>query len=184
MPLIRSVRGFTPKIADNVFIAETAVIIGDVEIEEGASIWYNVVLRGDVGPIRIGRNSNIQDGAVVHATYNVSGTYVAKGVTVGHSAVLHGCILKENVLIGMGAIVMDNAEVGPDSIVAPGSVVRERAVVESRSLYGGTPAKKLKELDDKMVDHIRHYARNYLMYSDWFRSTEDTGDDPNDSPTE
>ncbi|MCS7085783.1 MAG: gamma carbonic anhydrase family protein, partial [Bacteroidia bacterium] len=143
-PLIRSVRGFTPQIHPTVFLAETAVVIGDVVIGPESSVWYNVVIRGDVHSIRIGSRSNIQDGAVVHCTYQKAKTDIGNNVTVGHGAIVHGCTLHDFVLIGMGAKVLDHAVVESESVVAAGSVVLERTVVESGWLYAGVPAKKVK----------------------------------------
>lgn len=170
-PLIRSVRGFTPQIHPSVFVAENAVIIGDVVIGPDSSVWYNVVIRGDVHSIRIGSRSNIQDGAVVHCTYQKAKTTIGDNVTVGHGAIVHGCTLHDFVLVGMGAKVLDDAVVEPESVIAAGSVVLERTVVESGWLYAGVPAKKVKRLSDEQILGLRKYADGYVMYSDWFRSS-------------
>jgi carbonic anhydrase/acetyltransferase-like protein (isoleucine patch superfamily) len=171
-PLIRPVRGIIPQIDPSVFIAENAVIIGDVVIGPQSSIWYNVVIRGDVHSIRIGARSNIQDGAIVHCTYQKAKTTIGDNVTVGHGAIVHGCTLQDFVLIGMGAKVLDHAVVETESVVAAGSVVLERTVVESGWLYAGVPAKKVKPLSPEQIAGLRKYADGYVMYSDWFRQGE------------
>lgn len=172
MPIIKTLNGITPKIHDSVFIAENAVIIGEVIIEQESSVWYNVVIRGDVHSIRIGQQSNIQDGSIVHCTYQKASTQIGNYVTVGHGAIIHGCTLEDYVLIGMGAKVLDHAVVQPNSIVAAGSLVLERSIIESGFLYAGVPAKKIKPLSDKQIEGIRFYASQYKMYSGWYRDAE------------
>lgn len=168
MALILPVNGIKPKIGKNCFIAPNATIVGDVVIEDNCSVWFNVVIRGDVNSIRIGKQSNIQDGAVIHCTYKQSKTIIGQKVSIGHNAVVHGCEIHDNVLIGMGAIVMDHAVVNSNSIVAAGAVVLENTKIEAGSIYGGTPAKKLKDLDSKRSDVFERTARNYVRYASWF----------------
>jgi carbonic anhydrase/acetyltransferase-like protein (isoleucine patch superfamily) len=172
MALIRTLRGITPQVAESAFLAETAVLVGDVEIAEGASIWYGAVLRGDVGGIKVGRNSNVQDLAMVHCTYERSQTVIHEQVTVGHGAVIHGCEIKDRCLIGMNAVVLDNAVVGPDVVVAAGAVVLEGMVLEPGYLYAGIPAKKVKPLSPAQLEGLKKSAAAYGMYSEWYRAGE------------
>jgi carbonic anhydrase/acetyltransferase-like protein (isoleucine patch superfamily) len=172
MALLRSIRGFTPKIGKECFLAETAVLIGEVTLGDRVSIWYNTVVRGDVHSIVIGDDSNIQDGAVIHATYQKAKTVIGKNVTVGHSAIIHGCTLEDFCLVGMGAKVLDLAVVQSDVIVAAGALVLEKSVLESGWLYAGVPAKPVKRLSSEQITGIRKYADHYIMYSQWFRETE------------
>lgn len=174
MALIRSVRGFTPIIGEDVFLAENAVLIGDVVLGSGCSVWYNVVLRGDVHSIRIGSNTNIQDGAIVHCTYQKAHTAIGNNVTVGHGAIVHGCVIHDYVLVGMGAKILDLAVVQSDVIVAAGALVLEKSVLESGWLYAGVPAKPVKRLSEQQIEGIRKYANAYLMYKTWF--TDETAD--------
>lgn len=168
MSIILSARGRFPEISDSCFIAPNASIIGDVTIDEDCSIWFNTVIRGDVNKIRIGKNVNIQDGACVHCTYERTETYIGNNVSIGHNAIVHGCTIKDNVLIGMGAIVMDNAIIGSNSIIAAGAVVLENTIVESNSIYAGIPAKKVKTVsEDHIVGEIQRIANNYKMYASW-----------------
>jgi gamma-carbonic anhydrase len=169
MGLIRPVRGKTPKIGKNCFIAETAVIIGDVEIGDNCSIWYNAVIRGDVHFIRIGNNTNIQDGAVIHATYQKSPTNIGNNVTIAHNATIHGCTLHDNVMIGINAVILDNAIVESNSIVAAGSVVTKGTIVESGSVYAGVPAKKVKNIGPELLQgEVLRIAAAYATYSGWY----------------
>ena len=169
MALIKSCRGFTPEIPDSCWLAENATIAGDVQLGEDCSIWFNAVLRGDVNSIRLGNNVNIQDGAVLHCTYEKTKTILGNNVSVGHNALVHGCKIGDNVLIGMGAIVMDNCVVEENSIVAAGAVLLEGTVVESGSIYAGVPAKKVKELSKELFQgEIMRIAKNYRMYAGWF----------------
>ncbi len=171
--IIKEVRGKAPKIHPSCFVAENATIIGDVEIGQNASIWYGVVIRGDVNFIRIGENSNIQDGTVIHATYQKYPTIIGNNVTIGHNAVIHACTIEDTVLVGMGAIIMDNAVVHTGAIIAAGSVVTPNTVVEPYSLYAGVPAKKIKDLEPgKAQEDILAYAKKYLMYSQWYQDSE------------
>lgn len=169
MALIKTLQGNTPQIADDVFLAETATVIGDVEIGPGSSVWYGAVLRGDVHSIRIGARTNIQDLSMVHCTYEYSPTLIGDDVTVGHGAVVHGCQVKDRCLIGMNAVVLDKAVVGPDVVVAAGAVVLEGMVLEPGFLYGGIPAKKLKALSPEQLEGLKKSAKAYQMYSEWYR---------------
>lgn len=170
MALIKEVRGFTPKIGENVYIAENATIIGDVEIGNDCSIWFNAVLRGDVNSIRIGNRVNIQDGSVLHTLYQKSTVEIADDVSIGHNVVIHGAKIEEGALIGMGAIVLDHAVVGKGSIVAAGSVVLTGTIIEEGSIYAGVPAKFVKKVDVEQAKEMNQkIAKNYLMYSSWFK---------------
>lgn len=170
MALIRSVRGFTPVLGEDCFLAETAVVIGDVVMGEQCSVWYNAVVRGDVHRIRIGNRVNIQDGAVLHATFEKCGLTIGNDVSIGHNAIVHGCTVDDKVLIGMGAIIMDQAVVGEGSVIAAGAVVLQNTVVEPGSLMAGVPAKRIgavgKDLSEGEIERI---AGNYLMYARWFK---------------
>ncbi len=169
MALIKKVRGFTPKIGKNVYIAENATIIGDVEIGDDCSIWFNAVLRGDVNSIRIGNKVNIQDGTVLHTLYQKSTVEIGDNVSVGHNVTIHGAKIENNVLIGMGATVLDHAVVGHNSIVAANSLVLTGTKIEPNSVYAGVPAKKVKEIEPNQTkEMIEKIANNYLMYSGWY----------------
>jgi carbonic anhydrase/acetyltransferase-like protein (isoleucine patch superfamily) len=172
MALIRTLRGVTPQIHASAFLAETAVLIGDVHIGEGSSVWYGAVLRGDVGGIRVGRNSNVQDLAMVHCTYERSHTVIHDEVTIGHGAVVHGCEIKDRCLIGMNAVVLDNAVVGPDVVVGAGSVVLEGMILEPGHIYAGIPAKKIKALTEKQLEGLKKSAEAYKHYAAWYASGE------------
>jgi carbonic anhydrase/acetyltransferase-like protein (isoleucine patch superfamily) len=170
MALIKSVRGFTPIIGNGCYLAETAVIIGDVVIGDECSIWFGAILRGDVNSIRIGNKVNIQDGAVLHTLYEKSVIEIGNSVSVGHNAVIHGAKIHDRVLIGIGAIVLDHAVIGENSIIAAGALIKDSAIVEPNSIYAGVPAKKVKDIDPEqtreMIDRI---ADNYLFYSRWYQ---------------
>lgn len=169
MSLIKPCRGFTPKIPDSCWLADNSTIVGDVEMGENCSIWFNAVIRGDVNSIRIGNNVNIQDGAVLHCTYEKTKTILGNNVSVGHNALVHGCTVANNVLIGMGAIVMDNCEIEENVIIAAGAVLLEGTKVESGSIYAGVPAKKVKDLSPEMFKgEVQRIAKNYHMYASWF----------------
>jgi len=170
MPIILPVKEVYPKWGDDCFIAPNATIVGDVVMGHNCSIWFNAVIRGDVNAITIGNESNIQDGAVIHATYLKASTHIGNRVSVGHNAIVHGCTVKDNVLIGMGAIVMDNAVVGEFCIIAAGSVVLENTLCESGFLYAGTPAKKIKPITDEQRALLTKLPDNYIMYAGWFNS--------------
>ena len=168
MALIKEINGWTPVIHDTAFVAESAVIAGDVTVAEQAGVWYGAVLRGDMGAIELGARSNIQDGVVVHCTTDHSKTIVGKDVTVGHRAVLHGCTLEDSCLVGMGAIIMDNAVVKSNTIVAAGAVVLENQVLESGFLYAGTPARQIKKLTDAQIAGLKGNAAHYVAVIDWY----------------
>jgi len=169
MAVILPVLDKNPVWGDNCFIAPNATIVGDVSMGDNCSVWFNAVIRGDVNTIRIGNDSNIQDGAVIHATYQKAATYIGNRVSVGHNAIVHGCTLKDHVLVGMGAIVMDDAIVEEYCIIAAGSVVLERTVCETGFLYAGVPAKKIKPITEEQRALLNKLPDNYIMYSDWFR---------------
>jgi len=169
MAIVKKLKGITPSIAKNVFLAENCTIIGDVEIGKGSSIWYNAVIRGDVNYIRIGVDVNIQDNVVVHCTYQKFSTTIKDRVSIGHSAVIHGCIINEDVLIGMGAIIMDNVEIGSNSVIAAGSVVVPNTKIEPNSVYAGTPAKKIKDIDKNLSNVIKSTTINYKKYVSWYK---------------
>ena len=170
MALIREIRGKTPVFGKNCWMAENAVVVGDVSMGDECSIWYNAVIRGDVHYIRIGSRVNIQDGAVVHCTYQKSPTSIGNNVSIGHNAIVHGCTIKDNVLIGMGAIVMDDCIVESGSIVAAGAVVTQGTHIKEGSLYAGVPAKFIKEVSQELREgEIERIAKNYLKYSGWFK---------------
>lgn len=169
MALIKSVRGFTPKIGSGCYLAENATIIGDVEIGNDCSIWFNAVLRGDVNSIRIGNNVNIQDGAVLHTLYQKSIIEIGNNVSIAHNVVIHGAKICDNALIGIGAVVLDHAVIGENSIIAAGAIVLSNTVVEPGSIYGGNPAKKLKDADPEQIrTMINRIADNYKMYASWY----------------
>ncbi|PRX57755.1 gamma carbonic anhydrase family protein [Flagellimonas meridianipacifica] len=168
--IIKSVRGKTPQMGKECFIAENAVIVGDVSMGDECSIWYNAVLRGDVHYIRIGNKVNVQDGAVVHCTYKKSPTNIGDNVSIGHNAIVHGCTIKDNVLVGMGSIIMDDCVVESNSIIAAGAVVTKGTHVESGSVYAGMPAKKIKDVSlELMSGEIDRIANNYVKYASWFK---------------
>ncbi len=170
MALIRELNGKTPKYGDNCFFAETAVIIGDVEMGNDCSIWYGAVLRGDVHYIKMGNKVNVQDNATIHATYKKSPTNIGNNVSIAHNAVVHGCTIKDNVLIGMGAVVLDDVVIESNSIIAAGAVVTKGTHVESGSVYAGAPAKKIKEISTELLEgEINRIAESYLMYSTWYK---------------
>ncbi len=171
MSIIRPVHNILPAFGHDCFLAETAVIIGDVVMGDRCSVWWNAVVRGDVNAIRIGHRVNIQDGAVLHCTFEKSQTIIGNDVSIGHNAIVHGCTIEDEVLIGMGAIVMDLALVQKHVIVAAGAVVLENSILESGWIYGGTPAKKLKELDEENLRFfITRTAENYIRYAGWFKA--------------
>lgn len=169
MPVILPVKDIFPVIGNNCFIAPNATIVGDVIMGDDCSVWFNTVIRGDVNSIRIGNRVNIQDGAVLHCTYQKTKAIVGNNVSIGHNAIVHGCVIHDNVLVGMGAIVMDNAEVGSNCIIAAGAVVLEKTIIEPGSIYAGVPAKKVKDISQELISgEINRIANNYLMYSKWF----------------
>jgi carbonic anhydrase/acetyltransferase-like protein (isoleucine patch superfamily) len=170
MAFIYPVKGISPLFGENCFIAPNATVVGDVVIGNDCSIWFSAVVRGDVNSIRIGNKVNIQDGAVIHCTYEKTKAIVGNNVSIGHSAIVHGCIIHDNVLVGMGAIIMDNAQIGSNSIIAAGAVVLENTIVEPGSIYAGVPAKKVKSIPPELIEgEINRIANNYLTYSSWFK---------------
>lgn len=171
MAIIRDVNGVFPSMGDDCFLADNAVLVGDVRMGDQCSVWWGAVVRGDVNAIRIGNRVNIQDGAVIHCTFEKSKTIIGDDVSIGHNAIVHGCTLESEVLIGMGAIIMDLAYVQKHVLVAAGAVVLENTVLESGWIYAGAPAKKIKELDAETRQFfITRTANNYIKYSGWFKS--------------
>jgi carbonic anhydrase/acetyltransferase-like protein (isoleucine patch superfamily) len=168
MPLILPVKGKLPTWGHDCFIAENSTLVGDVQMGDNCSVWFNAVVRGDVNYIKIGDNVNIQDGVVVHCTYQKASTTIGNNVSIGHNALVHGCELKDNVLVGMGAIVMDNVVVNEFCIIAAGSVVLENTVCESGYIYAGSPAKKIKPVSEEQRELLKRLPNNYIMYSKWF----------------
>lgn len=170
MALIKTVNGISPTFGENCYLAENSTVVGDVISGDNCSIWFNAVVRGDVNSIRIGNKVNIQDGAVLHCTYQKTKLHIGNNVSIGHNAIVHGCTIHDNVLVGMGAIVMDNVEIGSNTIIAAGAVVLEGTKVESGSVYAGVPAKKVKDINQELINgEICRIAENYLMYSSWFK---------------
>lgn len=169
MALIKKVRGKIPQFGDNCYLAENATIIGDVEIGNNCSVWFQAVIRGDVNSIKIGDRVNIQDAAIVHCTYERASTTIGNDVSIGHRAIVHGCTIHDHVLIGMGAMVMDHAVLPSYCLVAAGAVVLENAVLEPYSIYAGVPARKVKELSPaQLEDSIERIAQNYIKYASWY----------------
>lgn len=169
MALILPVKDIYPVIGDACFIAENATIVGDVKVGKKCSIWFNAVIRGDVNSVTIGDETNIQDGVVIHATYLKASTRIGNRVSVGHNALVHGCVLKDHVLIGMGAIVMDHAVVEEFCVIAAGAVVLENTICESGYLYAGVPAKKIKAITNEQKKMLLSLPDNYIMYASWFQ---------------
>ena len=169
MALIKVVKGKQPVFGENIYLAENATVVGDVKMGDNCSVWFQTVIRGDVNSIEIGNKVNIQDGAVVHCTYKKASTIIGHNVSIGHNALVHGCTIHDNVLIGMGAIVMDGVVIETNSIIAAGAVVLEGTHVCSGSIYAGVPAKKVKQLSkEQMATLIDGIADNYVMYASWF----------------
>jgi len=170
MAIIKSVRGFTPKTGKNVYMAENAVIIGDVVIGDDCSIWFSTVIRGDVNSIRIGNKVNIQDGSVLHTLYQKSVIEIGDNVSVGHNVTIHGAKIEDNVLVGIGATILDHAVIGRNSIIAANSLILTGTVVEPNSIYAGVPAKKIKDIEPEQTkEMIEKIANNYLMYAGWYK---------------
>ena len=163
--MLRSYKGITPKLHETVYVEEGARIIGDVEIGAHSSIWFNAVVRGDVHYIRIGERTNVQDNTVLHVTKDTYPLIIGSDVTIGHNAVLHGCVVKDRCLIGMGAIILDNAEIGEDSIIGAATLVTENAKIPPRSLVLGSPGKVVRQLKDEEVARILQSAKNYMEYT-------------------
>ncbi len=166
--LIKAINGKMPQIPDDCFVAENATIVGDVVFGSECSVWYNAVIRGDVHYIKFGNKVNIQDGAVIHCTYQKHPTTIGNNVSVGHNAIVHGCTIHDNVLVGMAAIIMDNCVVQSNSIIAAGAVVTQNTIVESGCIYAGVPAKKVKNIDQSaFAGEIERISTNYVMYASW-----------------
>ena len=168
--LFKSVRGFTPKYGKNCFFAENATLIGEVIIGDDCSVWYQAVVRGDVNTISMGDRVNIQDGAVIHGTFEKSATTIGNDVSIGHNAIVHGCTIHDRVLVGMGSIIMDDSVVGSNSIIAAGSVLPKNTIVPEGSVFAGIPAKKIKEISPELQKgEIERIAANYMRYASWFK---------------
>lgn len=170
MSFILPVKGILPTMGNNCFIAPNATIVGDVIMGDDCSVWFNAVIRGDVNSIRMGNKVNVQDGAVIHCTYQKTKTLIGNNVSIGHNAIVHGCTIDDNVLVGMGAIVMDNVKIGSNVIIAAGAVVLEGTIIEPGCIFAGVPAKKVKDISQELINgEINRIADNYLMYSSWFK---------------
>jgi len=170
MPIIKPVKGKQPQIPSDCYIAENATIVGEVIMGNQCSVWFNAVIRGDVHFIKMGNKVNVQDGVVIHATYQKSPTTIGNNVSIGHNAIVHGCTIHDNVLIGMGSIVMDDCVVESNSIIAAGAVVTQNTRVEAGSIYAGVPAKKVKDISKELISgEIDRIANNYVKYSSWFK---------------
>ena len=168
--LIKTILNQTPSYGENCFFADNATLIGDVVMGDTCSVWFQAVVRGDVHRIRIGNNVNIQDGAVIHATYKTAPTTIGNNVSIGHNAIVHGCTIHDNVLVGMGAIIMDDAVVESNSIIAAGAVVTKNTIVPAGSVFGGMPAKKIKDTSPELISgEIARIAKNYSLYASWFK---------------
>ena len=168
--IIKELNGIKPQFGSDCFFAENSVVIGDVKMGNQCSIWYNAVIRGDVHYIKIGDKVNIQDGAVIHATYKTSPTNIGNNVSIGHNALVHGCTIQDNVLVGMGAIIMDDCIIESNSIIAAGAVVTKNTLVKSGSVYAGTPAKKIKDISQELISgEIERIANNYIKYAGWYK---------------
>ncbi|MDA9987120.1 gamma carbonic anhydrase family protein [Crocinitomicaceae bacterium] len=170
MALIKKCRGFEPHIGEDCWLAENATLVGDLKMGDQCSVWFNAVVRADVNAIRIGNRVNIQDGAILHCTYEKTKVVIGNNVSIGHNALIHGCTIEDNVLIGMGSIVMDNCHVESNAIVAAGAVLLEGTTVESWSIYAGVPAKKVKSLSKELFKgEVERISKNYIKYSSWFK---------------
>jgi carbonic anhydrase/acetyltransferase-like protein (isoleucine patch superfamily) len=171
MAVILPVENKYPEFGKNCFIAPNATIVGDVIMGDDCSIWFSAVIRGDVNFIRIGNKVNVQDGACIHCTFQKTSTIIGNNVSIGHNAIVHGCVLHGNVLIGMGAIVMDEAVVHSNTIIAAGAIVLVGTICETGSIYAGIPAKKIKDISEELISgEIDRIANNYVRYADWFRN--------------
>lgn len=170
MKIIKAVKGKFPQIPEDCYVAENATIVGEVSMGKNCSVWFNAVIRGDVHFIKMGDKVNVQDGAVIHATYKKSPTTIGNNVSIGHNAIVHGCTIQDNVLIGMGSIIMDDCVIESNSIVAAGAVVSKNTIVESGTIYAGVPAKKIKDISKELISgEIDRIANNYVEYSSWFK---------------
>lgn len=172
MSYIFPVRGISPQLGNECFVAPNATIVGEVIMGDYCSVWFNAVVRGDVNSITIGHHSNIQDGAVIHCTYQKHKTVIGNYVSIAHNAIVHGCTIEDEVLIGMGAIVMDGAIIKKNSIVAAGAIVLQNTVVEEGTIYGGNPARLLKKVSPEQAEVFLRTANNYVMYKEWFKNIE------------
>ena len=172
MAIVRKVRGHTPRFGKNCFLADNAVVVGEVTMGDNCTVWFSAVVRGDVNSITICNNSNILDGAVIHGTYVKARTVIGANVSIAHNAVVHGCTLEDNVLVGMGAIVMDDCVVGSHSVIAAGAVLLPGTIVPPGSVFAGVPARKVKETGEEMKAVIARTARNYPVYAGWFLEEE------------
>jgi len=171
MPVILPVKGVSPVFGKNVFLAPNCTVVGDVIMGDDCGVWFNAVVRGDVNSIRIGNKVNIQDGAIIHCTYQKTKTVIGNNVSIGHNAIVHGCNISDSVLIGMGSIIMDGVEIGSNSIIAAGAVVLENTRIEQGAIYAGVPAKKIKDIPKELIQgEIERIANNYIQYADWFRN--------------
>jgi carbonic anhydrase/acetyltransferase-like protein (isoleucine patch superfamily) len=169
MALIKAVNGVLPKFGRDCFLADNATITGDVVMGDGCSVWFNAVVRGDVHYIRIGNNVNVQDGAIIHCTYQKAPVNIGNNVSIAHNAIVHGCTISDNVLIGMGAIIMDGAVVHSNSIIAAGAVVKEGTIVESGTVWAGVPAQKVKDIDERLLEgQVNRISSNYQKYAGWY----------------
>jgi carbonic anhydrase/acetyltransferase-like protein (isoleucine patch superfamily) len=174
MALIKECRGFVPQFGEDCYLAENAIVVGDVIMGSECSVWFNAVVRGDVNSIRMGNRVNVQDGAVIHCTYEKTKVNLGNHVSIGHNALVHGCTVEDNVLIGMGSIVMDDCYIEANSIIAAGAVLLEGTRVESWSIYAGVPAKKVKTLSPELfAGEVQRISNNYVMYSGWFKEKKD-----------
>lgn len=169
MAIIKTVRGFSPRFGNHCYLADNATVVGEVVMGDHCTVWFNAVVRGDVHSITIGNYTNIQDGAVIHCTYQKAKTVIGNNVSIAHNAIVHGCTVQDNVLIGMGAVVMDDAVIEPYSVIAAGAVVLPGTVIAQGSIYAGMPAKKVKDISDEMKAVIERTAKNYVMYSEWYK---------------
>ncbi len=168
MAIIKPLRGFSPKFGKECWFAENAVIVGEVEMGDKCTVWFSAVVRGDVNSITIGDNTNIQDNATIHGTYETAATVIGSNVSIGHNAVVHGCTLEDNVLVGMGAIIMDNAMVKTGAMVAAGAVVLANSILEENMIYAGVPAKPVKEVKGDNLEMMERISGNYVRYASWF----------------
>jgi carbonic anhydrase/acetyltransferase-like protein (isoleucine patch superfamily) len=170
MALLKECKGISPKFGEDCWFAENSTIVGDVVMGDQCSVWFNAVVRGDVNSIRMGNKVNVQDGAVIHCTYEKTKVNIGNNVSIGHNALVHGCTIEDNVLIGMGSIVMDNCHIEENCIIAAGAVLLEETRVESWSIYAGVPAKKVKSLSPELFQgEVQRIANNYVLYSSWFK---------------
>ncbi len=168
MALIRAVKGIAPKFGKNCFFAENATVVGEVEMGDNCSVWFNAVIRGDVHYIRIGNNVDVQDGAIIHCTYQKSPVNIGNNVSIAHNAIVHGCTIHDNVLVGMGSIIMDNVVVESNSTIAAGAVVSQGTHIESGSVYAGIPAKKIKSIDTILLEgQVNRISKSYTLYASW-----------------